>query len=222
MHPIAHEMLGSDTKLRGIKPLGGYSTGKSVEFVESTAILGQSVKRACKRPKWCRLLYTLVEEFKPGICLELGSFVGISTSYIASAQSAYDGILITLEGSNDFASVAKSNLKSLRLDKNVSVVSGLFFETLPGVLDELVALDFVFIDGHHDGDATLKYTELIKPKLAPTSIVVFDDIRWSEDMLRAWNVICEDSLFNIKVDMEELGICIKSPENNSEKFHYSV
>ena len=45
------------------------------------------------------------------------------------------------------------------------------------------------IDGHHDEQATIAYFEKFIPYLSKNSIIVFDDISWSDGMRRAWNTI---------------------------------
>lgn len=203
------ELKETDRPLTGIRPAGGsYIPGQVVEMVNSEANLSYVVK-ASKRPIWCRLLFTLITEVKPMSALELGTCVGVSTSYQAAAQARYGGNLITMEGASDYADVARENLTRLGLEKNVTIVKGLFSDTLDDVLDSVDELDFVFIDGHHDGDATIEYYHKIKPKLTPEAIILFDDIRWSKDMERAWNELREDDSLNLVVDMEEVGICAR-------------
>ena len=62
---------------------------------------------------------------------------------------AGDGALVTLEGADSLAAIARRNLERLGRS-NVRVVIGRFEDTLAGVLRELGTLDYAFIDGHHD------------------------------------------------------------------------
>jgi len=68
-------------------------------------------------------------------------------------------------------------------------------------------LDAVFIDGHHDGAATLRYFETILPVLAPGAVVVFDDIGWSMEMHEAWKILQAHRSVCCSIDMFDMGLC---------------
>ncbi len=215
---IRNELKDSDRALQGIAPKGGYVVGEKVAFHPTQTQLGKVVRRAAKRPIWCRLLYTLADKFAPKNALELGTCVGISTAYQAAALQKKSGKLFTLEGSSDFSKVAEENLTELGISNVVEFVRGLFDHTLSSTLDESEEWDFIFIDGHHDGDATWRYLREIQPRLAATALVIFDDIRWSDDMLRVWEEIVASGTFQLCIDFEELGVCAKFPSDQ----HYRV
>ncbi|WP_141071074.1 class I SAM-dependent methyltransferase, partial [Campylobacter fetus] len=50
-------------------------------------------------------------------------------------------------------------------------------------------IDFAFIDGHHDKNATIRYFEQILPFMNQGSVVAFDDINYNQNMTNAWNMI---------------------------------
>ena len=56
-----------------------------------------------------------------------------------------------------------------------------------------------FIDGHHDGDATIDYFNQIKPTLTKNAVVMFDDIDLYTDMARAWSEIQRDPGFKTRI-----------------------
>lgn len=134
-------------------------------------------------------LFRLIREFRPRNCLELGTCVGISAAYIASAMRLNGfGSLVTLEGVESLAQVAIQVLNLLGL-KNTTVYQGAFDQSLPLVLSNLETVNFAFIDGHHSGTATRQYFKLIEPYCAPGTVLVFDDINWPDGMNEAWNKI---------------------------------
>lgn len=170
--------------------------------------VGEICKIASKPHKWALILFKLIREFKPTTCIELGTCLGISAAYQASAQKLNEkGRLISLEGAAPLASIAGENLKQLGLD-NTTVVSGRFQDTLEHVLDENRPIDYAFIDGHHDERATLSYFEQFLPHKAEESIFVFDDIAWSEGMRRAWRSIQKHDAVRVSVDLGIIGICV--------------
>lgn len=159
-------------------------------------------------PSYGRLLHKLVRDNAPRKCLELGTCLGISSAFISSALSLNGaGRLVTLEGSRSRSTYAQSVLKSLDLP-DIDHVVGPFNRTLRPLLQDYQKFDFCYIDGHHDGTATIKYFESISSVLADGSIVVIDDITWSDDMNRAWNTICDKEEVALTVDTYMMGICL--------------
>ncbi|OAV71121.1 putative O-methyltransferase [Bacteroidales bacterium Barb4] len=190
------------------KPDSKRSEEAMAEGITHSATIAETCKIASKPPVWALLLFKLIREFKPQTAIELGTCLGISASYQAVAQKInQQGRLITLEGSGEIAELAKKNFESLRLD-NVSVITGRFNDTLPAVLETNHPIDYVFIDGHHDEQATVAYFEYLLPYLSPQSLLVFDDISWSKGMRRAWEKIIRDKNVKLAVDLKMVGICL--------------
>ena len=157
---------------------------------------------------WVVLLFKLIRKFKPKSCLELGTLVGISACYQAAALTINNGGKITtLEGSESLALVAKNNFEILNL-QNVDVVIGRFQETLQKVAKELRTIDYAFIDGHHDENATISYFNLLLPYLADKAVLIFDDIYWTNGMKRAWGKIISNENVKVAIDLKQVGICI--------------
>jgi len=164
---------------------------------------------------WAVLLFHLVRNHKPAVCLELGTSLGISGSYQAAALNLNgNGKLITIEGSPEIASRAAKHFNALGL-KNVIGVQGLFDEKLPGVLSAYQPIDYVFIDGHHDEQATIRYFEQIYPFLSPRALLVFDDINWSAGMKKAWEKIIRDPRIGFSLDLHYPGICLLRQEKQA-------
>jgi predicted O-methyltransferase YrrM len=138
----------------------------------------------------------------------MGTAVGISGAYQATALKLNGhGKLVTLEGADSIAQIARSNFQRLGLD-SVEVVVGKFDETLPKVLAETQPVDYVFIDGHHDERATVAYFEQIVPFLAESALLVFDDITWSDGMAKAWKTIAGNRRVGVAVDLGQMGLCV--------------
>lgn len=154
------------------------------------------------------LLFKLIREFKPLVCLELGTNLGISAAYQATALKLNGGgKIVTLEGAESLALLAKKNFQTLGLDE-VVVVIGRFQDTLDKVLDEHGMIDFVYIDGHHDEKGTLDYFEKVFPFLSKRAVIIFDDIGWSNGMKIAWKAIETDKRVKISVDLSKFGVCL--------------
>ena len=191
--------LLADERLIAITDLGAGShvNNKKQKQVKTLA------KNALKPKKLAQLLYRLAQEFQPKNIIELGTCLGITTAYFGKAVA--DANIFTLEGCPQTASVAKDNLAQLQLD-NVLVVVGNFDDTLPQVIQNLTELDFVFVDGNHRKDATLNYFEWCLPKVHEKSVMIFDDIYWSEGMKEAWEEIKKHPKVSVTIDLFWIGL----------------
>jgi predicted O-methyltransferase YrrM len=172
----------------------------------------QTMKKVCLRdskPKeMVLLLFLIIREFDLRNALELGTCLGVSASYQASALVLNgDGKLITLDGTESKAQKAQSNWQTLGLE-NIESVVGNFQNTLQPILDNQKKFDYVYIDGHHEKQPTLDYFDQIYPYLSKRSIVVFDDISWSKGMEEAWEIIKKDGRIKVSLDVHDFGVCV--------------
>lgn len=176
--------------------------------IEVTDTLSHICRVDSKSPFWCLLLFKLIRKVRPSSCIEMGTSVGISAAYQAAALRLNGhGNLITLEGSTSLADIAWNNFQQLGLD-TVEVVVGRFQDKLTDVLTNRQPVDYLFIDGHHDEQATLAYFKQVLPFFADPGLIVFDDITWSKGMQRAWNKIARDRRVGVTVDFGPVGLCV--------------
>lgn len=166
--------------------------------------------------KYGLLLFKIIRNFKPNNSLELGTCLGISTSYLASALEINNKCkLITIEGAPSLSLIAKENFEKLGL-KRVRAEIGRFQDVLDDILKEIKTVDYAFIDGHHDEIATINYFNKIYPFLSQDAIIMFDDINWSKGMKNAWNSIKRDKRIKFTIDLYKLGICVVSTSLNNK------
>jgi predicted O-methyltransferase YrrM len=125
----------------------------------------------------------------------MGTCLGISAAYEATALELNgEGHLFTLEGAKPLAEIAQANLKRLGLENRTEVVTGRFDHTLGATVAAAGVLDYAFVDGRHDEQATVGYFEELLPSMSSQGVLVFDDIGWSPGMERAWAAILESRL----------------------------
>ncbi|MEN8223845.1 MAG: class I SAM-dependent methyltransferase [Bacteroidota bacterium] len=166
-------------------------------------------------PKFGQLFHRMVDFGSPKEILEIGTAMGISTMYIASA--APESRVITMEGCAVIAEKARENFNSLELN-NIELDLGNFNNLLTKTLDKFDKLDFVLVDGNHRKGPSLKYFEMILPKLHPDSIVMIDDIHWSKGMKEAWEQIKEHKEVSISIDLFRTGILLFRKDIAKEDF----
>lgn len=172
-------------------------------------------KNSLKAQKYAQLLFRLVNRFKPQNVLELGTSLGISTLYLASSSTKSN--VTTIEGCPNVAKVAQINFDKLGC-KNIHLVNQQFDTFLPEYLKTVSSLDFVFFDGNHTKEATLRYFNWCVEKAHEQSIFVFDDIYWSKGMNEAWKEIKQHPKITTTIDLFAVSIVFFNPDLSNEHF----
>lgn len=176
-------------------------------------IASTSVSPASK----CKILFQLVANYHCKNILELGSSLGISTAYIASAHSK--ARVVSLEGDINISNVATTVLDNLDIT-NVVIKTGPFSETLDEAIKGLGQIDLAFIDGNHRYEPTIDYFNKIVPFTHNDSIIVVDDIYWSEEMTRTWKEISNHTSATLVIDLYNMGIIFFKKELSREYIQY--
>lgn len=169
--------------------------------VSSSRSVASIARSALKPRKFGQLFFRMARYYQPSSILELGTSLGITTSYLA--LGAPSASVVTCEGAPAVAAVARRNFASLGLS-SLRVIEGNFDDTLSLALAP--SLDFVYVDGNHRLEPTLRYFRQMQPFLHADSIVVFDDIHWSEEMEDAWAALKADPSVTCSVDLFYIGI----------------
>lgn len=149
------------------------------------------------------VLYRLVKHFKPAVILELGTCLGLGTTYLAAGAPI--SAVTTLEGSRTLAEYAVNNFAELKLN-NIQSIQGNFDDTIGAVLDDLAQIDLAFVDGNHRYEPTMRYFHMLMEKANENTILIFDDIYWSTEMTRAWQEIKKDPRITLTIDIYRFGI----------------
>jgi predicted O-methyltransferase YrrM len=182
-----------------VKDLGAGSTGNN----SGRRMVRDIAKRALKSPKYASLLFRIVNHYQPQNILELGTSLGITSSYLAAANRS--ARLLTLEGVPAIASVAKDYFRESDLS-NIELVEGNFDDTLPVALRSLGRVDLAYIDGNHRYAPTIKYFEEILEYSHDYSILILDDIHWSKEMEQAWDHCRADARVRLSIDLFFIGL----------------
>ncbi|AYD48042.1 O-methyltransferase [Arachidicoccus soli] len=207
---LLRRQLKHDDRVLEIEDFGAGSRVNATNKRKVAAV----AKSALKPKKYSRLLFRLVQFYRPENVLELGTCFGITTAYLANGNKAAK--VFTMEGARQIAEVANQDFEALRL-KNIELILGNMDHTLPALIKRLQAekeiLDFVFIDGNHREEPTVRYFEQLLPVLNEYSILVFDDIHWSEEMEAAWQRIIAHERVTMSIDLFFVGLVFFRKEN---------
>lgn len=158
-----------------------------------------------------QLLFRLVnflheEAQRPLEILELGSSLGISTAYLASADSRNH--ILTMEGSGEVLKVAQGVWRALELE-NIEWVEGNIDDTL--FLHARTCLDLAYIDANHTYEATMRYARYLLPRMNVKGIIVIDDIHHSPEMEKAWTDLKADERVSTSMDLYHVGLLFVDP-----------
>jgi predicted O-methyltransferase YrrM len=192
------------TYRRTALPLQDYGAGPANQGGgPRQATLGRLARRAaCPRRKGERLL-RLTRHLQPQRMLELGTHLGFSALY--QLTGAPQATLITLEGSDSLADLAQQHLQ--RFGFQADLRRGSFDDSLADLPLAAYQPDYVYLDGDHRYEATLRYVDQIAPHMPDGGVIILDDLYWSPGMTRAWQAICARPDVSVSIDCFHLGLC---------------
>ncbi|MFE7063523.1 O-methyltransferase [Sutcliffiella sp. NPDC057660] len=144
----------------------------------------------------------VTRQYKPEVIVEFGTAFGVSGMYWLSGieQNEY-GELLTFEPNQKWASIAAKNLSLI--GRRFRLINGTFEENIEDVLNPLKRINIAFIDAIHTREFLIPQFELVMKKSKPGSILVFDDINFSEEMRSCWIEIANDKRVQTSVSIDK-------------------
>jgi len=211
---LLRNRLSKNNELIEVLDLGAGSKKNSGNKRKISDILKVSVS-----PDWqCRFLFRLVNHLQPDSVLEMGSSLGLSSMALHFGNKSAQ--MVSLEGSPEIARIAKENFKLLNANK-IELNVGSFDDTLPQALKNLKKIDLAFIDGNHQKKPTIEYFEKILPFTHSKTVLIFDDIYWSDEMKSAWEELKNHHAVTMTIDLFWCGILFFNTDFK-EKQHFRL
>ncbi len=197
-----------------------YGSGGSKEGLHVQRRVCDIAKGHLESPQVGQFLFRLVhflghEMQRPLEILELGTSLGISTSYLAMPDGR--NRVTTMEGSGEVLRVAQGVWQALRVE-NIRCVEGNIDNTLLSHARE--QLDLVYVDANHTYEATMRYVGFLLPRMTEKGVIVLDDIHHSREMERAWKAIQSDPHVTTTMDWWHVGLVFVDP--HYLKRHYRM
>ena len=146
--------------------------GEVLEWLERESWLRTSHGRMVAGPEVGALLNLLVRELRPRRVLELGTFTGYSTIWMASALPE-GGRLDTLEINDELEDLIREAFRRAGVADRVRLVIGDALDVLP-MVDE--TYDLVYIDANKR-DYVAYYQEVVN-LVRPGGLIVADNVLW--------------------------------------------
>ncbi|WP_164549884.1 O-methyltransferase [Nonlabens ponticola] len=175
----------------------------------------QILKVNCSSHYRTQLLARIADYLNVENALELGTSLGV-TAHALSLTSD----ITTVEASPAVLDYARQRWDDFKISNITSISST--FDVFLDKLDQKSQYDLVFIDGHHDGAATLDYFERLLPHLHDDSIVIVDDIYWSTGMTTAWKTLQNHPKVTACIDTFQWGLIFLRKEQRQQTFHVHV
>lgn len=179
-------------------------------------VIGAIARHGIAQKKQAAFLYRLVQYFAPKTIIELGTSIGLSTLYLAKASPA--STLYTIEGCPNLSEFSKRLFEEQRAENIVSM-TGNFNDKLPELLSSLETVDLIYIDGNHAYEPTMNYFGMALQKKHAGTVMIFDDIYWSDGMKKAWKDIHTHPEVSLSFDLFQFGIVFfRTEHKNKEHF----
>ena len=206
--PAAHAVLGSLAHRMSPKEA---SCMRRIQQIRSRSnqdsVVGSWAQRSSIPHDMGRFLFGLIRQTKPRVCLELGTGIGISALYILCAMHLNrQGVLWSLEGDSVRAEMARQLVTATPWHRQFRLVEGPFQKTLPKFFAQTKNFDMAFIDDCHEEAFVLDLWPKLRRRTSAGGILIYDDIRWSVGMNRAWNKMRIHPRVAWALDAERFGV----------------
>ena len=179
----------------------------------------KSVFTSMARPaKFDQLLFRMLRYYKSKYVLELGTSLGITTAYLASANT--ENFITTFEDNSNMAKIAKQHFNQLSLT-NITQIVGHFDNTLLHTLNKISQLDFVYINSNNCKEAILFYWNMLYNKAHNETLFIFDKIHGGAEMEEVWKKIQQLDMVTCTIDLFFIGI-VSIRKEIKESVHLSI
>jgi predicted O-methyltransferase YrrM len=181
-------------------------------FKSNTRAINQIAQNAGISRKDARLLFRIVNYFKPKTILEIGTSLGLATSALALGNPKSK--ITSLEGCSETAKIARQQFD--KFDLGIDSVVSKFESYLQNEKSD--SYDFIYFDGNHSKIATLQYFDSLLSTVHNETVWIFDDIHWSADMEEAWEIIKKHPKVTVTIDTFQWGLVFFRREQEKEHF----
>ncbi|MDR1181150.1 MAG: O-methyltransferase [Bacteroidales bacterium] len=114
----------------------------------------------------CRLI-------QPERILELGTFTGYSTLYMAETLTD-EGVIVTIEKNPEMEEIIRKYIQKAGLESKVNLLIGNALDLIPTLHEKW---DLIFIDA--DKSNYLNYYNMLLPSLSDNGMMLVDNVLWS-------------------------------------------
>ncbi len=190
-------LLQDNTKIK----MEDFGAGSQI-FTNKVRLVKNIAKSGISNQKQSELLFRMINFLNAKVCLELGTSIGLNTLYMASVNK--NNRVISIDACADLYDYAKNLAKKNKLE-NIEFINAKFDAVLTEIIEKNKSLDFIYIDGNHSYEATMRYFNFFVEKVNTNTVIVFDDIYWSPGMTKAWDEIKGNQKVKLSIDTFFMG-----------------
>jgi predicted O-methyltransferase YrrM len=183
---------------------------KKMNHLRSVAELA---KKASSAGVYGNVLYQICKHYQPKTILEFGTSIGTGVIHMKAGNPSAQ--IVTIEGCDRILEKAYQQFDYWKLDHVFPICTQFdHFIKLPPIHQ----YDLVFLDGNHEGSATMRYLNQLENQTHNETVFIMDDIRWSEDMWNTWQQIVADERFHVTIDLGRMGLIWRRKQQVKEHF----
>lgn len=218
-YKVLRDKLNQYYKENNIQVSTEGNAGEGSQSVGKRKVSASSFSNKVGLPsKYGKVLFGLIRENNIHSVIELGTSLGISTSYLSS-HSAVD--VTTIEANKQVLDVTRQAYREINNTDSIHFIHARFDTVLYDLCKAGLANTLIFIDGDHNKEAVMRYFTSCLPFIKESTILVFDDIYWSEGMTDSWHEIFHHKKVKLSIDIFRMGI-VFFKDANKEKQHFQL
>ncbi len=166
-----------------------------------------------------RLFYLLSKTLEPEFVVELGSWQATGAAHFAAGNP--DTFVCTVDIHREDKMAQQRAIEASSHYPNLMYINGWTWDT--STIESIVSIDkpieILYIDAWHDYDLCKKEWALYQPLLAPTALVIADDITTAynfDGMLKFWDEMPEPKFLDDRPHFGiPMGFCLINQKGNS-------
>lgn len=164
-------------------------------FSSEKRSISHIAKNAGTKSKRAKLLNRLVGYLEVGNAIELGTSLGLGSLAMILDNHLQ---LITVEACPETLTIANEVFQKNKCTSICAI--HMTFDDFFAQHPPNITYDLVFLDGHHNGEATMRYYEKTLPFTHENTVLILGDIHSSSDMNNAWKILCKREEVSVSID----------------------
>ena len=153
-------------------------------------------------PVYGNLFTHLVVQKKVKTVVEFGAAFGVSgMHFLAGLMQNKSGRLLSFEPNESWSAIAESNLK--KIGDRFTLTVGTFEDNVESVLGTDGQIDLALIDAIHTKEFVIPQLEIVLSYCHSGSIIIFDDVDFSDEMRECWDEVANYPIFSSSVRLGE-------------------
>ena len=215
-YPIIEKYRAVLRNDRDVISITDFGAGSKV-FKDNKRPVYAIAKNAGVTKKRQQLLCRLSNYFQPKTILELGTSLGLGT--VAMNLGNPSAKITTVEGCTAISAKAQHYFTNFKLE-NIHLKTSSFNDFFQQKTSE--TFDFVYVDGNHSKEATLRHFKALLPRVNNDTVLIFDDIYWSPEMTAAWRTVISHHQVTVSIDTFQWGFVFFRKEQPKQHFYIRV